>query len=1206
METLGLRTLQQLISTDKQVQFATGNRYDGGYINAPSANGDYTKITSKIGTNEYHYFSLIFNTEYSKDGKTFYLQSVSNLQATINADTYKDGKYYVGDCTVKAGIENSYVTLTTFKDTNGTTNSSFSGKELTRANMVFGEYDSEDSSTRKDGTVHFRLDCSGGNYGAGILGYGAPVHWENLKMQVNYGYKLRLSNYYNGTVTITSSDTAKINTIYDTPTEVTLKATANTGYYLSGWSDGKEGQSQVRVVMADGSSTPTPIFTAYRYQINYYSNLSSFEDDLDETFDIINKINSYTIAETPLTFSSVKAEKKVNGLDAYEFQGWRKKGTANTASVNFQISSGVIPSTSSGNYEIEAIFAPKYYNIYFTNVENTNYENIVWTDSVIDETILPSKVEKVGYKFQGWKIPGSADETALTEIIIPKGTTGEKIYEAVFSTDTYNYTCQLEDGTIITTGSFTAESPVNLTQFIPDKPGYTFTGWTGTLLDGANLDVTVKVNDSFSEECNRVYIVTYSLDNYVITYSGWVDSYKVDGVECANVAIPLEYTTRPGPETLNIEELDGATLTEVSIPGYEFLGWSEKITGLNLVKTPHIQITPGTDANREYIAHFKPIEYKIEYVYTYNHEPNNKNSVSITPTKVPTNPTVFTVRTPQKTLTPPTTSVLKNQGYTFRGWDEIITLEDTGKTKETKNSPNISLSVSRDTRGNRVYKALYEPIVYNIDYTWDDMHDDYIDHDNKHLRTKYTTHKPYSLNYGDDGKSKKIHRTGYNFDGFYSNGKKIETIDAGNLGNKTFELRFSQMSDIKMIGLTKLLHNGEFIDFPSESVGSDYPVPEVVFQHPLYEDIKSAGGVLNLTYEDSLQLNKSLNYNPFKYEFLYWERTDGKEPEDKDRQETGIITVNENNSDNIYTAVFKYIPYTIDIYLTEIDETGVTTGNSGNFGEILITGNHEAVAPSYNHSMGGFRIEGLHLDEEINLSIIPYATENARYYLKEWSDGKTNTVLNLIVNTNEWDSGTTKNISPKLILVPFKNTISNTLEDIETLETLFDQSISKFILINGIDILGDYSFYNCSQLQYAFLPGVANLGSHIFDGCKNLKNVILSSKVRTGETTNESSSTGLTTFNNCSNLNLLILPDNYIKLNCFFGENDDSNTPSDNQSLFRKGLGKIFVNKDLEKTYKTSPNWIWYADCIYPLLSKDDPDYRPIYFDPDPELESEV
>ena len=289
---------------------------------------------------------------------------------------------------------------------------------------------------------------------------------------------------------------------------------------------------------------------------------------------------------------------------------------------------------------------PKTYNISYTLNGGTATNPTSYT--VESDTITLNNPTKPGYTFTGWSVTGLSDEKNTT-VIIPKGSTGARTYTANWTLDTYNISYNLNGGTAANQASYFVESgPITLNN--PTKPGYTFTGWSGTDLTGEN-NTTVTISKGSTG--NREYTAHWTQDTYEITY------HLNDG-EAPNSQNPTSYTV----------ESEAIELNNPTKPGYTFTGWNG--TGINGRDLKYVIIPNGSTGNREYAADWTP---EI-YVVTLNTNGGKINSGNVTDYTYGQGATL-------------PTDVTK-AGYTFKGWydnenftgDPVTTISDTDTEKK--------------------------------------------------------------------------------------------------------------------------------------------------------------------------------------------------------------------------------------------------------------------------------------------------------------------------------------------------------------------------------------------------------------------------------------------------------------------------------------------------------------------------------------------
>lgn len=92
-----------------------------------------------------------------------------------------------------------------------------------------------------------------------------------------------------------------------------------------------------------------------------------------------------------------------------------------------------------------------------------------------------------------------------------------------------------------------------------------------------------------------------------------------------------------------------------------------------------------------------------------------------------------------------------------------------------------------------------------------------------------------------------------------------------------------------------------------------------------------------------------------------------------------------------------------------------------------------------------------------------------------------------------------------------------------TTTTTFPKSLRTVVLPEGISSIGDYAFYECSDLLQIILPaGVTKIGEYTFSKCSSLQQIEIPEAVET---------IGLKAFEKCENLQKVKLPDGLSTLN---------------------------------------------------------------------------
>ena len=157
--------------------------------------------------------------------------------------------------------------------------------------------------------------------------------------------------------------------------------------------------------------------------------------------------------------------------NGYEFVGWTgERITTPQTSVK-------IPKGSTGNKAYTANWKVIRYTITLVTNGGAVIASIRYT--VEDSVTLPIPPERPGYEFAGWVLDGSG-QFPSTPMIIPAGSTGDRIYKAEWRVATYTIT-YVSHGKAYNWVQYTINNQVYFG--IPEEdpsyylPGYTFVGW---------------------------------------------------------------------------------------------------------------------------------------------------------------------------------------------------------------------------------------------------------------------------------------------------------------------------------------------------------------------------------------------------------------------------------------------------------------------------------------------------------------------------------------------------------------------------------------------------------------------------------------------------------------------------------------------------------------------------------------------------------
>ena len=168
---------------------------------------------------------------------------------------------------------------------------------------------------------------------------------------------------------------------------------------------------------------------------------------------------------------SVGSEDFTLNFDSIDVTG-RKFVEAHDASGN-KLTSITIPQGSWGSREYDAYFAKETYTITLDTNGGPAMASIRYT--VEDSVTLRIPPDRPGYEFSGWVLDGSG-QFPSTPMIIPAGSTGDRLYKAEWRVANYTITF-VSHGQVINRVQYTINNRVLFSKPEKDDPGYTFAGW---------------------------------------------------------------------------------------------------------------------------------------------------------------------------------------------------------------------------------------------------------------------------------------------------------------------------------------------------------------------------------------------------------------------------------------------------------------------------------------------------------------------------------------------------------------------------------------------------------------------------------------------------------------------------------------------------------------------------------------------------------
>ena len=244
--------------------------------------------------------------------------------------------------------------------------------------------------------------------------------------------------------------------VYTVEETFTLPTPTRTGYTFWGWT-------------GEGITKPQPSVTIPRGSTG---DKTYIENWVETGYTITLDLNGGSGKEKVIyTMTDEDFELPTPTRHGYEFVGWTgERITTPQTSVK-------IPKGSMGNKAYTANWKVIRYTITLVTNGGAVIASIRYT--VEDSVTLPIPPERPGYEFAGWVLDGSG-QFPSTPMIIPEGSTGDRIYEAEWRVATYTIT-YVSHGRVYNWVQYTINNSVYFS--VPEEdtsyylPGYTFVGW---------------------------------------------------------------------------------------------------------------------------------------------------------------------------------------------------------------------------------------------------------------------------------------------------------------------------------------------------------------------------------------------------------------------------------------------------------------------------------------------------------------------------------------------------------------------------------------------------------------------------------------------------------------------------------------------------------------------------------------------------------
>ena len=244
--------------------------------------------------------------------------------------------------------------------------------------------------------------------------------------------------------------------VYTVEETFTLPTPTRTGYTFWGWT-------------GEGITTPQPNVTIPKGSTG---DKTYIENWVETGYTITLDLNGGSGKEKVIyTMTDEDFELPTPTRNGYEFVGWTGERIT-TPQTSVKIQKG-----STGNKAYTANWKVIRYTITLVTNGGAVIASIRYT--VEDSVTLPIPPERPGYEFAGWVLDGSG-QFPSTPMIIPEGSTGDRIYEAEWRVATYTIT-YVSHGKAYNWVQYTIKNQVYFGAPEEDPsyylPGYTFVGW---------------------------------------------------------------------------------------------------------------------------------------------------------------------------------------------------------------------------------------------------------------------------------------------------------------------------------------------------------------------------------------------------------------------------------------------------------------------------------------------------------------------------------------------------------------------------------------------------------------------------------------------------------------------------------------------------------------------------------------------------------
>lgn len=348
---------------------------------------------------------------------------------------------------------------------------------------------------------------------------------------------------------------------YNCGATATLRATANTGYTFTNWTENGVAVSTNANYSFSVSAARTLVanFTQNAYTITATAN--------PVAGGTITGAGSYNYGATATLVASVNP--------GYTFTNWTENGTvvSTNATYSFTVNNSrtLVANYTAITYSITASASPTAGGT-VTGTGTYNY----------NASVTVTATSSSCYTFTNWTENGTVVSTNATYTFTA---TENRTLVANFTQNTYVITASAspaEAGNV--TGARTYSCGATATLSATANTGYTFTKWTEN-----NVQVSTNANYSFTVSEARTLVANFSTNSYTITAS----------------ANPTDGGTITGGGTYLYGQT--ATLTATPATGYSFTNWTENGTVVSTDESYAFTVT----GNRTLVANFSTNSYTV-------------------------------------------------------------------------------------------------------------------------------------------------------------------------------------------------------------------------------------------------------------------------------------------------------------------------------------------------------------------------------------------------------------------------------------------------------------------------------------------------------------------------------------------------------------------------------------------------------------------